>query len=74
MKITLVITETDSTKIAHAISIGLQMARLDYGKMPLDISVKVPAAKWKFKVALSVGCLCDWSNDFSPCPHFHFVT
>ncbi len=73
MKVSLVITEKDSTKIAHAISIGLQMARLDYGKMPLDITVKVPTIKCKFKVALSVGCFCDWSNKFSPCPHFHLT-
>ena len=71
MKITLVITETDSTKIAHAISIGLQMARLDYGKMPLYITVKVPDAKWNLKIALAAGCYCDWADSFSPCPHFH---
>jgi len=73
MKITLVITEQDSDKIAHAISIGLQMARLDFGKMPLDITVKVLSNKWKFKVALDSGCHCDWKNEFSPCSHFNLT-
>ncbi len=74
MKITLVITETDTTKIAHDISMGLQMARLDYGKVPLYITVKVLETDWKFKVIVLAGCYCDWANNFAPCPHFHFVT
>ena len=73
MKTSLVITETDSTRIAHAISIGLQMARLDYGKVPLEIIVKVPSANWKFKVFLDSGCKCDWADTFSTCPHFNLT-